>query len=213
MVTMFIDTLPSPFYDKAVVSVASSFVDLGMVGDRIDDGIDFVKKPSQEKKKGEASAILLELALPYGKGKPPPPYPTQISLNKAQSKADTRTTASSRNARFAQQNAPGKTLSLIPMTYMELFPFLLQNNLIVVVPLRPVEPPYPKSCDPNMMCDYHGGIIRHPTEKCWSLRHKVQDLIDGGWLRFREREPNINSSPFPEHGGLFIDTIFHESQK
>ncbi|RDX92197.1 hypothetical protein CR513_25710, partial [Mucuna pruriens] len=68
------------------------------------------------------------------------------------------------------------------MTYTELLPLLLQSNLIAVVPLRLVEPPYPKSYDLNTKCDYHGGVIGHSTKRCWGLKHKVQDLIDGGWL-------------------------------
>ncbi|RDX84631.1 hypothetical protein CR513_34297, partial [Mucuna pruriens] len=71
MVIMFIDTLPSPFYDKVVGNVASNFVNLVVVGERIELGIKwgkftqssnnigFTKKPNQEKK-GEANAILLE---------------------------------------------------------------------------------------------------------------------------------------------------------
>ncbi|RDX74238.1 hypothetical protein CR513_46037, partial [Mucuna pruriens] len=83
MMNMFIDTLPNPLYDKAVGSVASNFVDLVMVGERIESrikrgkfspassGIGFAKKPSQEKKRGEANAILLESTAPYDQGKPP----------------------------------------------------------------------------------------------------------------------------------------------
>ncbi|RDX66510.1 hypothetical protein CR513_54715, partial [Mucuna pruriens] len=39
MVSMFIETLPSPFYDKAVGSVASNFVDLVTMGERIESGL------------------------------------------------------------------------------------------------------------------------------------------------------------------------------
>ncbi|RDX92194.1 hypothetical protein CR513_25707, partial [Mucuna pruriens] len=94
MMTIFIDTLPSPLYDKAVESVASSFADLVTVGERIESGIkrrkfaqtsssvSFAKKPSQEKKKGEANTVLLESVTPYGQGKGSSPFPTQIFLDK-----------------------------------------------------------------------------------------------------------------------------------
>ncbi|RDX64296.1 hypothetical protein CR513_57154, partial [Mucuna pruriens] len=39
MVTMFIDTLPSPYYDKVVGNVASNFAELVVVGERIELGI------------------------------------------------------------------------------------------------------------------------------------------------------------------------------
>ncbi|RDY00571.1 hypothetical protein CR513_16232, partial [Mucuna pruriens] len=76
MVTMFIDTLPSPYYDKVVGSVASNFADLVVVGKRIELGIrcgkltqasnnvGFTKKLPSEKKKGEANIMLIEPIFP-----------------------------------------------------------------------------------------------------------------------------------------------------
>ncbi|RDX71146.1 hypothetical protein CR513_49550, partial [Mucuna pruriens] len=60
MATIFIDTLLSPFYDKVIRNVSSNFSDLVVVGERIKTGIigvGFIKKPTPEKKKGEANAI------------------------------------------------------------------------------------------------------------------------------------------------------------
>ncbi|RDX76842.1 hypothetical protein CR513_43138, partial [Mucuna pruriens] len=184
MVTMFIDTLPSPFYDKAVGSVASGFANLVTVGERIkssikwgkfvqaNNNIGFAKKISQEKKKGEANAILLNPAT-YNQSK-------------------------------------GKNNNLIPMTYMTFLPLLLRSNLIAISSLKSMEPPYLKSYDLNEKCNSHGGAIGHPIEKCWELKHKVQDLIDGGWLGFRENEPNVNSNPHPSHGGQSNNATSHE---
>ncbi|RDY01720.1 hypothetical protein CR513_14912, partial [Mucuna pruriens] len=67
---------------KVVGNVASNFADLVVVSERIELGIkrgkfvqssntiQFAKKPNQDKKKGEANAILLESVLSYGRGKP-----------------------------------------------------------------------------------------------------------------------------------------------
>ncbi|RDY10805.1 hypothetical protein CR513_04606, partial [Mucuna pruriens] len=95
-----------------------------------------------------------------------------------------------------QQNVRGRTLAPIPMTYTKLLLLLFQSNLIAVVPLRLVDPSYPKSYDPNMKCDYHGGVIRHSTKKCWGLKHK----------------PNVNSNPLLTHGGPSINVVSHEFQ-
>ncbi|RDX66585.1 hypothetical protein CR513_54626, partial [Mucuna pruriens] len=79
MVTMFIDTLLSLYYDKVVRSVASNFADLMVVGERIELGIrrgmfaqasnnvGFAKKLTTEKKKDEPNAILIEHVFPQGK--------------------------------------------------------------------------------------------------------------------------------------------------
>ncbi|RDY05658.1 hypothetical protein CR513_10479, partial [Mucuna pruriens] len=89
MVTMFIDTFPSPYYDRVVGNVASTFVDLVMVGERIELGIlrgmfaqvsnnmGFTKKPALEKKKGETNVVVVELVFPLTKTNTSS-YPTRI---------------------------------------------------------------------------------------------------------------------------------------
>ncbi|RDX83097.1 hypothetical protein CR513_36013, partial [Mucuna pruriens] len=170
MVTMFINTLPSPFYDKALGSVASSFADLVTVGERIDSIIkrgkfaqantsgNFAKKTRYEKKKAEANAILID-PTSQGKGS---------------------NLANPSNASSSQPSGRSRVFAPLPMTYMALFPFLLQKNMIAVLPSKPLEPPYSKSYNPNAKCDYHAGAVRHSRERCWGFKHKVRDLIDGG---------------------------------
>ncbi|RDX88714.1 hypothetical protein CR513_29643, partial [Mucuna pruriens] len=89
MVTMFIGTLPAPFYNKMVGNVSSSFFDFVVVGERIETGIKcgkfahvasnvgFIKKLNPEKKKGETNAIISKSDLGYGRAnQAPPQYPT-----------------------------------------------------------------------------------------------------------------------------------------
>ncbi|RDX96902.1 hypothetical protein CR513_20383, partial [Mucuna pruriens] len=66
--------------------------------------------------------------------------------------------------------------------------------MIVVLPLKPLEPPYPRSYDPNAKCDFHARA----------------DLIDGGWLKFKENELNMNNNPLPAHGGQSINALSHK---
>lgn len=73
----------------------------------------------------------------------------------------------------------------IPMTYTELLHSLIEKSLLVPVPTRAVQPPYPKWFDPNVKCDYHGGVIGHSTENCKTLKYKVQDLINANVLSFQ----------------------------
>ncbi|RDX76373.1 hypothetical protein CR513_43640, partial [Mucuna pruriens] len=68
MVTMLIDTLPSPFYDKAVGSVASSFADLITVGERIDSSL----KRGSSPRPTTTLASLENLIRKGGKGRPTP---------------------------------------------------------------------------------------------------------------------------------------------
>ncbi|RDY03627.1 hypothetical protein CR513_12763, partial [Mucuna pruriens] len=85
--------------------------------------------------------------------------------------------------------------------------------MIIVVSLKPLEPPYPRSYDPNAKCNYHARVDGHSTEKCWGLKHKVQDLVEGRWLGFKENQPNVNNNPLPPHGGQSINALSHESSR
>ncbi|RDY06932.1 hypothetical protein CR513_09005, partial [Mucuna pruriens] len=93
------------------------------------------------------------------------------------------------------------------MTYVELLPHLIQNSLVVPIPLKPIQPPYPKNYNPNAKCDYHADTIGHTTEKCWGLKYKVQDLMDMGLLSFKENGPNVKNNLLLGHEVTSINVI------
>ena len=93
------------------------------------------------------------------------------------------------------------------MTYTELLSDLLRNALVAIWPMKPLEPPYPKYFDVNATCDYHGGAIGHSTEKCLSYKHKVQALIDSGWLKFQENKPHFKVNSLSGHDNASINAI------
>ncbi|RDX62724.1 hypothetical protein CR513_58914, partial [Mucuna pruriens] len=93
------------------------------------------------------------------------------------------------------------------MTYTDLLPQLLEQKLMEVIPLKPVEPPYRRSYDPNARCGYHGGVIGHATKRCWSLKHK------SGLLGFKDQGPNVQNNPLLAHKNVAINAISHDSNK
>jgi len=40
-----------------------------------------------------------------------------------------------------------------------------------------------------------------------ALKHKVQSLIDAGWLTFQEDGPNMNTNLLANHGGSTVNAI------
>jgi len=84
------------------------------------------------------------------------------------------------------------------MTYTELLPNLISNGLVVVCPLKPLQPLYPKGYDANVKCDYHSGAVGHSTERCLSFKYKVQSLLDVGWLSFQEDRLTVENNPHSE---------------
>jgi len=40
-----------------------------------------------------------------------------------------------------------------------------------------------------------------------AFKHKVQSLIDAGWLTFQEDNPNVRTNPLASHGGLGVNAV------
>ncbi|XP_052735536.1 uncharacterized protein LOC128197521 [Vigna angularis] len=95
----------------------------------------------------------------------------------------------------------------IPTTYTELLPHLIKQGLVVICPLKPLEPPYPRGYDADAKCSYHGGAVGHSTERCLAFKHKVQTLIDSGWLKFQEDKPSIEANPLSGHGNASTNAV------
>ena len=53
--------------------------------------------------------------------------------------------------------------------------------------------------DPSKRCAYHSEVVGHDTEKCITLKHKIQDLIDNEVINLAQAPPNVNTNPLPKH--------------
>jgi len=93
------------------------------------------------------------------------------------------------------------------MTYGDLLPSLIANQLAVVTLGRIFQSPFPKWYNPSATCTYHGGTLGHLVKQCIALKHKVQSLIEAEWLMFQEDGPNIKTNPFPNHGRAAVNAI------
>ncbi|KAH1205708.1 hypothetical protein GmHk_16G046352 [Glycine max] len=102
---------------------------------------------------------------------------------------------------------PFQEFTPLPMTYEDLLPSLIANQLAMVTPGKVYQPPFPKWYDPNATCKYHGGAPGHSIEKCLAFKHKVQHLIDAGWLTFQEDWPNVKTNPLANHGGGAVNAV------
>uniref|UniRef100_A0A2N9F0B5 G-patch domain-containing protein n=1 Tax=Fagus sylvatica TaxID=28930 RepID=A0A2N9F0B5_FAGSY len=57
--------------------------------------------------------------------------------------------------------------------------------MITPVGLRTRIGPQPKDYNKDLTCDYHQGEVGHTVGNCRVLRHRIQDLLDQGVLKFR----------------------------
>ncbi|KAK6794258.1 hypothetical protein RDI58_007711 [Solanum bulbocastanum] len=53
--------------------------------------------------------------------------------------------------------------------------------------------------DPNKRCAYHSGVIGHDTEKCITLKPKIQYLINNEVVKLAHAPENVNTNPLPKH--------------
>ena len=93
------------------------------------------------------------------------------------------------------------------MTYEDLMPSLIANQMAVITPGKIYQPPFPKWYDPNATCTYHGNTAGHSLENWLALKYKVQHLIDAGWLTFQEDRRNVKPNPLATHGGGAVNAI------
>ena len=59
----------------------------------------------------------------------------------------------------------------------------------------------------NQRCAYHSNSVWHGTEDCINLKHKIQDFIYKEVVSLHPASPNVNTNPFPNHGGGNISVI------
>ncbi|KAH1238742.1 hypothetical protein GmHk_08G023351 [Glycine max] len=102
---------------------------------------------------------------------------------------------------------PTQEFTPIPMTYEDLLPSLITNQMAVISPGRIHQPPFPKWYNPNATCAYHGKTPGHSTEQCMAFKCKVQSLIEAGWLTFQEDRPNVKTNPLSNHGGGAVNAV------
>ena len=103
-----------------------------------------------------------------------PRAPTPLQGGALQAPAPTRPHPTN-NAHFGANTArnfsprQAQIFAPIPMTYGELLPSLIANQLAVVIPGRVLQPPFPKWYNPSATCAYHGGTPGHSVEQCNDL--------------------------------------------
>ncbi|KAL5128041.1 hypothetical protein HKD37_14G040369 [Glycine soja] len=96
----------------------------------------------------------------------------------------------------------------IPMTYEDLLPSLIANQMVVISPGKIYQPPFPKWYNPDATCAYHGKTPGHSTEKCLALKYKVQlNAVESGRPRRSKPLKNVTTPQEvylrgPTKGGL-----------
>ena len=195
---MFVDTLPSPYYDMLIVNTFVEFGDLMYSVGRIEDGIKrgrimdtgetmkgnvlnkHVEEPSRRKFEPMEESVgnLFHSHTPCIQV-PPIRYFSPQSFTQEYDQGFDPCLHQCKKRKKTQ------VYHSLPISYTELLPILIQNYGISAIPARPRRPPYPKKHDVNAKCEYHGGVRGHSTENCMTFKDKVQSLINADSVKFR----------------------------
>lgn len=91
------------------------------------------------------------------------------------------------------------------MTYTNLLPSLLAQNLIEKRVAPPVPDKFPRWYKPNEHCAFHSYTPGNDIENCFVFKGKVQGLVRSGMIKFGDM-PNMATNLFPEHRAVNIIT-------
>ncbi|XP_019426907.1 PREDICTED: uncharacterized protein LOC109335214 [Lupinus angustifolius] len=94
----------------------------------------------------------------------------------------------------------------IPVTYAEIFAYLMAGGFITPIVGKVPESPGPWF-NPNVTCAYHSRVIGHSIEHCRALKYKVQQLINTKQLVFEENTPDVDRNPLPNHGNQGVNVV------
>uniref|UniRef100_A0A2N9G270 Integrase catalytic domain-containing protein n=1 Tax=Fagus sylvatica TaxID=28930 RepID=A0A2N9G270_FAGSY len=198
MIKIFVDTLKNPYFDRMMGLQMQFFVDLIPVGDRIEDAL--------KTKKIVDMTALMALAEQAAKKAPTKRKEGDVQMigrnNGRPRQMPARPEGNQPNDNRWPRKEP-RQFTPLPMPMTELYPILIEKSLISPIVPKPYNGPQRRDFNPNSACDFHFGEVGHTVENCGQLRHRVQDLIDHGVLKF-EGLPNITTNPLPKHpeGGV-----------
>ena len=78
---------------------------------------------------------------------------------------------------------------------------MLRMNLITLIGPHPNPKTSSPNYNPNVRCAYHSGSPGHDTNDCWSLKYKIQNMVDTKEIEFDPLEThNVVTAPMPNHG-------------
>ena len=72
----------------------------------------------------------------------------------------------------------------LPIPVSQLYTLLVKKKMITPVGQRTRIRAQPKDYNKDLTCEYHQGEVGRTVENCRVLRHRIQDLLDQGVLKF-----------------------------
>ncbi|KAH7864287.1 hypothetical protein Vadar_027819 [Vaccinium darrowii] len=134
----------------------------------------------------------------------PPPY--QPSYQPPSYTSSAQVTLPTTHAQNQPPRRPRRERNFTPIAtpWAVVFYRLVVSGLIKPMPARPPPKILPPTYKTDAKCTFHSGQPGHDIESCWTLRYKVQDLIDAKVIEVEEinRLVTLKINQFPNHRGV-----------
>ena len=92
---------------------------------------------------------------------------------------------------------PKREFHELCMPMSQVYDKLKAKGLLKPLDARPIPNPLPSKFNVNKICAYHQGP-GHETDRCFTLRHAIQDLIDNKVIASSTR-PSVTNNRLPNH--------------
>lgn len=225
LVETFLNTLKAPYFSHMLVSNKSPFSQIVAIGERVEEGLRSgklldqralqalldqppantnVRKMNPRKAEtGMKTGDVQNLSVSDG------PLPRKaMYIRPVNNKQPTNASVVQTQAPNAQAASSGfkkepRKFTPLPMPISQLLPQLIAGGYVTPISPQVVPNPPPRWHDANAICEYHSKSPGHWTDRCFALKHRVQDLIDQKLLIFEDKpevKPNITQNPLPAHG-------------
>ncbi|XP_039687022.1 uncharacterized protein [Medicago truncatula] len=188
---IFLETLDQFYYEHMLTSASGSFVNMMTVGMRIEE---WVRKGRLVKESAPTDDFEYEdQEMSVVESQPQQQYLAYHPAAAVMPIIDV-VQSSGYQPQFQQyqqqprQQAPRTQIDPIPMKYADLFPKLLERNLVYTKAPPPMPAKLTSRYRPDLFCAFHQGAPGHDIEHCFALQKVVQKLIQKNLIPFEEFE-------------------------
>ena len=195
LVDMFLGTLSGPFFNHLIGNSSAGFTDLILTGERIEAGIKAGKIQKDASSSTDKKPFKKESNAVYGSRR----------QNRQERRQAANAVVISKPAgalqHHNQQKSERRQFTRLSMTLSQILPQLLETKLVTLKEAPKNQNTTSPKYNPNARCAYHSDSPGHTTDDCWSLKNKIQDMIDAGEIQFKiPKTPHVITAPLPKHG-------------
>ncbi|XP_050888699.1 uncharacterized protein LOC127093840 [Lathyrus oleraceus] len=93
------------------------------------------------------------------------------------------------------------------MTYTELFPALIQKDLVQTRTPPAISKELLWWYKPDQHCEFHQRAPDRDIENCFTFKAEARRLMQSGILSFEDFSPNVQANPLPKHGNATVNMV------